>query len=47
MVAMVGTMVEVRPGIVAKMARSDVARALGLQPGTYRLHVENGHSEPR
>jgi len=26
---------------------ASIARALGLQPGTYRLHVNNGHDEPR
>jgi hypothetical protein len=26
---------------------ASIARALGLQPGTYRLHVTSGHVEPR
>ena len=26
---------------------ASIARALGIQPGTYRLHVTSGHVEPR
>lgn len=29
------------------VSASDVGRALGMQPGTYRQHVQSGHREPR